>query len=78
MANLVYERKQNSCPNFKNEITYIVLEDENTNMLEGKFERWNKKELKISRIKTKFLEFRFKNEVRKNEHDHNVRLERST
>lgn len=54
----------------------MVFINENTNVLEGKFEYWQevleKNELKRSRAKTEYLEFRFNNKIRGNENDHNL------
>lgn len=51
----------------------MVFINENTNVLEGKFEYWQevleKNELK-RRAKTEYLEFRFNNKIRRNENDH--------
>lgn len=54
----------------------VVLVDVNTNVLENKFERWRevleKIELKLSRVKIEFNEFKFKNKVGGSESGYNL------
>lgn len=51
----------------------MILIDENTNLLEGKLERWwkvlKKNKLKISTVKKEFSNFKFKNKVERNRSD---------
>lgn len=57
---------------------YVGLVNENTNMLEGKLERWREVleniRLKISWAKTEFVELRSKNKVVKNWNNHYIRI----
>lgn len=55
----------------------VVLPDDNTNVLQGKHERWQeileKKQTENKWRKTEFSEFRFKNKTERNGSDRNVR-----